>query len=407
MTGSMPRRLMIALHHLGSGGVARVTVRIANGLAERGVPVTLVLLRPGGVLADAVSPLVHVRRLAGTERTERGLSLLPAAGALARAIRAERPDVLLSPGNHMHVLTCLAHRRAKVGGCQLVLKLTNSIERRRAAPVRNAVRRAFYRWAARSADQLLVLSHAAREELTRVCRGASAPVAMVRNPYIDPASAPRRAEPLAQAASDDTPILLSVGRLTPQKDQAMMLTALAGLTDRPWSLCLLGEGPRREPLERQARKLGIADRVQFRGFVPDPAAAFRSARMLLLSSRWEELPAVLFEALDLGCPIVSTDASPAIVDLLDHGRLGRIVPVGDVGRFRAAIGELLDAPKQAPAAGTWLQQFTVEAGVGSHAEALALDQPPVQAAEPIAVGANWLPAPAALGRLRPAVAEPG
>jgi glycosyltransferase involved in cell wall biosynthesis len=84
------------------------------------------------------------------------------------------------------------------------------------------------------------------------------------------------------------------------------------------------------------------------------------------------LPAVLFEAMIARCSIVATAASAAVVDMLDRGRLGRLVPPGDSGAFRAAVEEALNDPSTPPDPGSWINRFTIGNGVASHAEALGL-----------------------------------
>ena len=362
-------RLLIALHRLGSGGVERVALHLANGLAARGNAVTLALVRGDGELIGKVSPQVAVRQLAGGERTGRGLRLAAMGGALAGVIRAERPDVLLSPGNHMHLAALLAHRRAGVADCRLALKFTNPIERDPPRGPPNALRRAFFRFAARRADTLLVLSEAAQRQAAALLPASlAAKLRQVDNPYVEQAMADRRDQDLPPPPGP--PLLLSIGRLTAQKDQAMMLDALAGLVHLPWRLMLLGEGPLRSALAEQATRLGIADRVELAGYVDDPAPLLRQARAFLLSSRYEELPAVLFEALAARCPIVATSASPTIVDLFGDRAL--LSPPGDVTAYRAQLAAELAQPKTAPDPAEYLTRFSIAAGVASHAAALGL-----------------------------------
>ena len=356
------------LHQLGSGGVERVTLHLANGLAARGNRVTLALLRRGGVLEDRLSAAVQVVTVGTDQPRQRGIGLLASARPMAELIRRERPDVLLSPGNHVHALALLAHRLAGVTGCRLALKFTNPVERRGAGAVRNVVRRAFFRHAASRSDLILTLSETAREQAAAIARSAAGRMAVVDNPYVEERLLARG----VAVAKDEPPLLLSVGRLIAQKDPLMMIEALANLSERPWRLVILGEGPLRRDCEEKVKAAGLADRVEFAGFVADPSAWFRRARFFLLSSRYEELPAVLFEAMVGRCAIVSTAASPSVVQLLDNGRLGRIVPPGDVAAFRAAIAEALDHPSPPPQADAWVERFTIGNGVASHAQALGL-----------------------------------
>ena len=364
-----PPHVLIALHQLGGGGVERVTLHLANGLARRGNRVSLVLLRHGGVLEQQLDPLVDVVRPAsGGAPKDRGVGLLRAVRPLAQTITRLKPDVLLSPGNHMHPLVLLAHRRAGLGDCRLALKFTNPIERSGGGRFRNAVRAAFYRYAADQAELILTLSQSARQEAATRAPEAESKIRVVDNPYVEERLLTRKRRP----AKVDPPLLLSVGRLTEQKDPLMLIEAMAGLADRPWRLAMLGDGPLRGASEARAKALGIAHKVEFAGFVPDPAPWFDKARLFLLPSRYEELPAVLFEAMVARCSIVSTAASAAVVDLLDQGRLGRIVPPADVAAFRAAVAHALDDLSPGRVPGAWIKRFTIGSGVASHAEALGL-----------------------------------
>jgi glycosyltransferase involved in cell wall biosynthesis len=162
------------------------------------------------------------------------------------------------------------------------------------------------------------------------------------------------------------PVVLGVGRLAPQKDFAMLLRAFADLaTRRDLHLVILGEGPERASLEAQAKELGLAGRVFFPGFVDDPGAYARRARVFALSSRNEGFPGALIEALEAGAAIVSTDCPFGPREVLDGDRFGRLVPVGDAKGFAAAIEAELDAPDPGPDArraqrADWMQRYDPE-----------------------------------------------
>ena len=111
----------------------------------------------------------------------------------------------------------------------------------------------------------------------------------------------------------------------------------------PARLLILGEGNQRPALEALARELGIAADLRLAGFVPNPLAYLRRARLFVLSSAWEGLPTVLIEALACGCPVVSTDCPSGPAEILDSGRWGGLVPVGDVEALTAAIETALAA----------------------------------------------------------------
>lgn len=141
------------------------------------------------------------------------------------------------------------------------------------------------------------------------------------------------------------PVLLSVGKLQPQKDHATLLRAFALLrAQRPVRLVILGDGPLPGRLERLARELGIADEVAFSGFVVDPFGWMAQAAAVVSSSRFEGLSNVLIEALAAGATIVATDCPHGPAEVLDHGACGRLVPVGDAAALAAAMAAALDDP---------------------------------------------------------------
>lgn len=140
----------------------------------------------------------------------------------------------------------------------------------------------------------------------------------------------------------ETPLILSVGRLSKQKDHPTLLRAVAMLTDRSWRLRICGTGPDQKALLELASDLAISDRVEFAGFVDDMAPHYAEAAVMALSSRWEDLPATLIEAMACGCPVVSTASSGAVVELLEAVGAGVPVPIGDPVALSIALREALD-----------------------------------------------------------------
>ncbi|MGM0454151.1 MAG: glycosyltransferase [Thermodesulfobacteriota bacterium] len=106
----------------------------------------------------------------------------------------------------------------------------------------------------------------------------------------------------------EPPVVLAVGRLTPQKDFITLLNAFAILRQSHKSrLLILGEGALRSALEAEIKKLDLVDFVQMPGFVDNPYPIMRASSLFVLSSAWEGLPNVLIQAMACGTPVVSTD----------------------------------------------------------------------------------------------------
>jgi glycosyltransferase involved in cell wall biosynthesis len=124
-------------------------------------------------------------------------------------------------------------------------------------------------------------------------------------------------------------VLLSVGRLSFQKNYSVLLKAFETLAGRfaDWDLVLVGEGEERAKLEDFVRASPIlGDRVHMPGATRDVASAYMSAQLFCLPSRWEGFPNALAEALAHGLPSVGFTDCAGVPDLIDPGVSGRLAP---------------------------------------------------------------------------------
>ncbi len=170
----------------------------------------------------------------------------------------------------------------------------------------------------------------------------------------------------------DAPVILAAGRLTPQKGFDTLLHAFAlARRERRLRLLILGEGEQRASLQSLADTLGIAGDVALPGFDANPFASMRAASLFVLSSRYEGLPGTLIQAMACGTRVVATDCPSGPREILEAGRWGRLVPVGDPAALAAAIGAALDdpAPPEGRARATC---YTVDAAVDGYARVLGL-----------------------------------
>lgn len=155
----------------------------------------------------------------------------------------------------------------------------------------------------------------------------------------------RANEPTAARSPVAAPYIVSVARLDElQKDHRTLLRAYARLLEeKPVAehLVIAGDGAFRQELEACAASLGIAERTHFVGHVDNPHALIAGASLFILSSRNEGQPMGLLEALAHGKPIISTDCPTGPRDILDHGRAGILVPIGDVQTMADAMGRIL------------------------------------------------------------------
>jgi glycosyltransferase involved in cell wall biosynthesis len=185
-----------------------------------------------------------------------------------------------------------------------------------------------------------------------------------------PAAASPAASPAAARPAAARPLVVgTVGGLRPEKDHATLLAAFAQCPDTT-RLQIVGGGPLDAPLRSQAHALGITDRVQFVGPVADTAPCYAQFDVFVLSSRTEQLPLVLLEAMACGLPVVATDvgdvratlpydAGPCIAPPADADALASSLRLllGNQG-LRASLGQKnRQVVAERFAAGACLQRF--------------------------------------------------
>lgn len=356
--------ISLLLGHFGTGGVERVACLLANGFVERGLGAEVIAAHAEGPARGLLGPGITVVSAGVDDARPRVAKLKTAIPSIARHLRHSRPSILLSPGNHTHVAAGLAHRMAGRRDISRVVKITNPFPKSSLGVVQRTLSRLYYRWLLRRADLILVLSPNGVAQVRRLAgEKAAMRTRFVRNPYIPldrPAPAPARL--------GDEPLLVAVGRLSVQKNYLLLLDAVSRLTDLPWRLALLGEGPQEQMLRARARELGIEERVDFLGFVPDPGAYYMAAKCLVISSKWEDLPAVAMEAMGLGCPVVATDCSKALTEIIDSTGFGKIVPL-DPDPLASALREAISSPSERRVP-PQVELYSIANGVEEHFNAL-------------------------------------
>jgi len=147
-------------------------------------------------------------------------------------------------------------------------------------------------------------------------------------------------EPLFQGAA---PILLSVGRLAPEKGGEDLLRAFSQLRQQTDArLVFLGAGPEKDRLERLCREMGLEGDVHFPGYRENPFRYMARSTALALPSHYEGFGNVLVEAMACGLPVVATRCYPGIEEIVEDGKTGLLVEVGDEAAMAAALLRVLN-----------------------------------------------------------------
>ena len=328
---------------MAGGGAERAVTILLGSLDRRRFQPTLALFERRGVFLAAIPPDVPIVDLGGRTRLSLGWGAL----RLALAIRKMRPALVLA----VMRIPCLA--AAACGqvfpDTSVVLWAQSHVERALAgrgrpyrALVTPLVRRLYPR-----ARAVIAVSRGVRDNLVQAFGVRAERVQVIPNAL--------QIEPVRTLAAQEPPLRLdwtvptvvAVGRLVPQKGFAYLLDAFARLGARPCQLLILGDGPERAALWRQAQTLGIQDRVVLAGFQPNPFAAMARSAVFVLSSLWEGFPFVLMEAMACGVPVVSTDCPSGPAELVTDGENGLLVPPADPAALALAMDRLLADPARA------------------------------------------------------------
>ncbi|GGS45989.1 glycosyltransferase family 4 protein [Streptomyces cinerochromogenes] len=340
------------------GGVARVVLDLARAQLAAGLHVTAAC--PGGALAAGLRELGADVRDWRAGRSP-GPGLPGEVRRLARLVDEVRPELV-----HAHSAKAGLAARLAVRGRVPTVFQPHAWSFEAVGGLTAALALGWERWGARWADRVVCVSEA--ERTTGLRAGVRAAYAVIPNgidttrftplapqgPQGPQAPRPPRAhDPQGshgpQAADGGNPLVVCVGRLCRQKAQDVLLAAWPEILVRlPRArLVLVGDGPDREVLRRQA-----PPSVRFTGAVADAAPWYRAADLVVLPSRWEGMALAPLEALACGAPVVLTDVDGARESLPPALAAHCLVPPEDPVALAAAVtGLLADPPLRAALAG--------------------------------------------------------
>jgi len=142
------------------------------------------------------------------------------------------------------------------------------------------------------------------------------------------------------------PVLVSIGRLSPEKGHADLVDALARVAKdgRRMSAVFAGDGPSRPNLESRIRAAGLQDWVHLPGYVQEPARILQDADLMVLPSHTEGLPNAALEAFALEVPVLATRVG-GTPEVVTDGVTGRLVPSQSPQDLAAGITSFLDDPE--------------------------------------------------------------
>lgn len=254
-----------------------------------------------------------------------------------RRLRAERPAIV-----HAHLSWPLACRYELVGaimaGVPAIIATQHLFSH---IPWRRS--RLIQRLICTRVDRYIAVSDHLARQLRQQLRFPARKVSVIHNGI--PLERYRRdVNPNLRAAltgSSERALIMTIARLAEQKGQRYLLDALQSLPDAV--VALVGDGPDRAQLERQAHDLGLQDRVVFLGQRADIPELLACCDLAVLPSLFEGLPLAALEAMAAGKPVVASRVG-GTSEAVQDGLTGLLVPPADPGALAHAISAVLGSP---------------------------------------------------------------
>ena len=329
--------ISILMDNLQCGGAERVAVNLANGIVQRGYKVDMVLSSATGEFLVDLLPEV---RIVDLNATQLRWALIPLVLYLLRA----RPDAILACMWPLSVIGLIACQLVRFKA-RIVVAEHTTFSRVDSTGLTGGhwMAATTMRMAYRKACNVVAVSQGVADDLASFARIDRSSITVIYNPVVHDSKEIHDLPMIPNGwCSGQHYRVLAVGSLKPIKDYSTLLDAFALLRKQiDAKLLILGEGEYRLLLEQQIRCLGIEDVVFMPGFIRNPEPYFQHAHLHVLSSTGEGLPTVIIEALASGTPIVSTDCQSGPREILEDGKYGYLVPVGDVNALALAMAKAL------------------------------------------------------------------
>jgi glycosyltransferase involved in cell wall biosynthesis len=332
------KKITIYLPSLNGGGAERVFAILANEFIRLGFDVVLILGIAEGPYLEEISAKVEVVDF--QSKRIRGSFL-----KLVKYFRKNRPNIVLTAMRHANIMVTIALILSNVKS-RLILSERNSISiSLKHMSTFKAIFLKFAMFATyRYADKIISVSKGVSDDLCSTLAINRSRVQVIYNPIETNSIINLSQEDvdLNWFSKISSPIVLSVGRLTKQKDHETLLYAFSKVIKRKKAhLVILGDGDLRDNLLKKIENLGLTDFVSLPGFILNPFPIMKKSDIFVLSSLWEGLPNSLIQAMTFGLPVVSTNCQFGPEEILENGRWGKLVPVGDINGLADAIIETL------------------------------------------------------------------
>lgn len=331
------KKIALYIPSMSGGGAERIMLTLANGLADKGLAIDLVLNKAQGPYIEDISPKVNIVEL----KTSRAItSIIP----LAQYIKKHKPDTILSAMNYINIITVLSKALSRTNTKVVISEHDNLSASMKShnRPIFNFIFKKLMFLSYRKADTIIAVSNGVAEDLAHKLNISRSNIITIYNPIITQDLLKKIENPQniqhPWLIDKTTPLIIAVGRLTKQKGFDTLIQCFPKVLSRvDCRLIILGEGALELELRNIIEKLNLEKRIDLVGFVNDPFSWMQKSDLFVLSSRHEGFGNVIVEAMACGTPIVSTDCPSGPREILENGNWGELVPVDNEQELSKAI----------------------------------------------------------------------
>ncbi len=323
-------KIVFILPSLSAGGAERVMLTLLSNINRTLFEPLLIVGDLKGEFSEFVPDDIKLINLKSGRVRTLVIKLVP-------TIHRIKPDIVFSTLGYLNVLIML-FRPLLPGRTTFIGRETNIPSMHLPQSRYPLILKVLYQWVYPKFDNIVCQSIEMLKDMQVNFRISKKKLTLINNP-IDFKSISRKKDTTVPLLFSSGFNLVAAGKLMHQKGFDMLFKALAKTRNKNICLTLLGEGPLRTELEYLCDRLGIRERVCFKGFSSNPYKYMAAADLFVLSSRYEGFPNVVLEAMACGTPVLAFNCPGGLVQLIENNKNGWLVPPGDIDQFAQKMDE--------------------------------------------------------------------
>lgn len=343
------------------GGAERMMVNLAKGLYQEGVDVTIYVVNKTGTYLIEVPDHIPIKSY------NANFGVKSVIHKIRKTLKVDGLSAFISTQMHINSAVGLASIGLK-NRPKLIFREANTPSKIIDSRIKGRV----YKWCYSFADYYVAVSKGVKKDMVDYFKLDERKVSVIYNPVIDNTIYEKIDEDVLHPwfNHSEIPVLVGMGRFAPQKAFEDLVDAFVLVRkERKVRLVIFGRKEKSSSyykmIQKKIEASGFSEDIWLPGFVDNPFKYLKKADVFVLSSKFEGLPGVLIQAMACGCPVISTDCPSGPREILEDGKYGKLVNVGDVESIGETIFNTLNNSHRNNSTNYVQKKFSVENSVSS------------------------------------------